>query len=141
MVILSGNCAIVKPSELSMHSSLLLEKLWPKYFDSNQIALINGGVKETQDLLKQRFDYIFYTGSTAIAKIIMEAAAKNLTPVTLECGGKSPVYIDASADLNITAKRLIWGRFVNTGQTCVAPDYVLCTKEIQVFYYFYLVFF
>jgi acyl-CoA reductase-like NAD-dependent aldehyde dehydrogenase len=83
LVILSGNCAIVKPSELSMHSSLLLEKLWPKYFDSNQIALINGGVKETQDLLKQRFDYIFYTGSTAIAKIIMEAAAKNLTPVTL----------------------------------------------------------
>jgi aldehyde dehydrogenase (NAD+) len=115
-----------------MHSSLLLEKLWPKYFDTNQIALINGGVKETQDLLKQRFDYIFYTGGTSIAKIIMEAAAKNLTPVTLECGGKSPVYIDKSADLNITAKRLIWGRFVNVGQTCVAPDYVLTTKEIQV---------
>lgn len=93
---------------------------------------MNGGVQETINLLKERFDYIMYTGSTAIGKSIMEAAAKYMTPVTLECGGKSPVYIDSSADLNITAKRIVWGRFCNAGQTCIAPDYILCTKEIQV---------
>ena len=90
----SGNCVIVKPSELSSKSAQLLEKLWPKYFDSKFVALVNGGVNETTDLLKQRFDYIFYTGNTTVGKIIMKAAAEHMTPVTLECGGKSPVYID-----------------------------------------------
>ena len=89
-------------------------------------------MSETIELLKCRFDTIIYTGSSAIGKSIMEAASKHMTPVTLECGGKSPVYIDSSADLNATAKRISWGRFSNAGQTCIAPDYVLCTKEVQV---------
>lgn len=129
--IASGNCVLVKPSELSSHSSELLEKLWPKYFDSSSVALINGGVKETTELLKMKFDYIFYTGNTAVGKIIMKAASEYLTPVTLECGGKSPCYIDESADLNLAARRIIWGKMANAGQTCVAPDYILCTKEIR----------
>lgn len=134
--IAAGCCAVLKPSELSAHSSALLENLWPKYFDRNFINIINGGVKETTELLQQRFDFIFYTGNTAIGKVIMEAASKyifencisnkffnkqhisrHLTPVCLECGGKSPVYIDSTADLETTAKRLLWGRFVNAGQT------------------------
>lgn len=126
-----GNCALVKPSELSQNSAQLLEKLWPKYFDSASIALINGGVEETTAMLKMRFDYIFYTGSTAVGKIIMKAASEYLTPVTLECGGKSPTYVDTSADLNLAAKRILWGKLANAGQTCIAPDYILCTKETQ----------
>ena len=128
----SGNCAIVKPSELSPNSAKLLEKLWPKYFDPNFVALVNGGVEETTELLKQRFDHIFYTGSTAVGKIVMKAAANFMTPVTLECGGKSPVYVHDSANLDIAAKRIVWGRFCNAGQTCVAPDYILCSKSVQV---------
>lgn len=127
----SGNCAIVKPSELTEHTAKLMADLWPKYFDESQIALVNGAVKETTDLLNQRFDHIFYTGSTQVGKIVYQAAAKHMTPCTLECGGKSPVFVDTSADLNITAKRIMWGRMTNCGQTCVAPDYVLCTKEVQ----------
>lgn len=126
-----GNCALVKPSELSQSSAQLLEKLWPKYFDSASIALINGGVEETTAMLTNRFDYIFYTGSTAVGKIIMKAASEYLTPVTLECGGKSPTYVDTSADLNLAAKRILWGKLANAGQTCIAPDYILCTKETQ----------
>jgi len=126
-----GNCALVKPSELSVNSAALLEKLWPKYFDESFIALANGGIAETTELLKQRFDYIFYTGSTAVGKIIMQAASQHLTPVTLECGGKSPTYVDETADLNLAAKRILWGKLANAGQTCIAPDYVLCTKETQ----------
>lgn len=104
-----GNCCLVKPSELSANVASLLEKLWQKYFDSKFIALVNGGINETTELLKQRFDYIFYTGNTVVGKIIATAAAKYMTPVTLECGGKSPTYIDESADLGVTAKRLLWG--------------------------------
>lgn len=106
-----GNCAIVKPSELSPNSAALLEKLWPKYFDTSFIALVNGGITETTKLLSIRFDYIFYTGSTAVGKIIMKAASEFLTPVTLECGGKSPTYVDASADLDLVAKRILWGKW------------------------------
>jgi len=127
----SGNCAIIKPSELSKHTAKLLEELFPKYFLPNYIRIINGGIDETTALLKQRFDYIFYTGSTAVGKLIMRAASEYLTPVTLECGGKSPTFIDDSADMELAAKRLMWGKFVNVGQTCIAPDYVLCTKETQ----------
>ena len=93
---------------------------------------MNGDVEATKKLLEERFDYIFYTGNTVVGKIIMQAAAKHMTPVALECGGKSPVYVDPSANVEITAKRLAWGRFANTGQTCIAPDYILCTKEVQV---------
>lgn len=129
--IAAGNTAVCKPSELSVHTSELLEKLFPKYLDNECIKIVNGGIPETTALLKQKFDYIFYTGNTFVGKIIMEAASKHLTPVTLECGGKSPVYIDSSANLEVTANRLLWGRLTNAGQTCVAPDYVLCTKETQ----------
>lgn len=129
--IAAGNCSICKPSDLSPNSSELLETLFPKYFDKNFIRCVNGGIPETTDLLAQKFDYIFYTGSTMIGKIVMQAAAKHMTPVTLECGGKSPVYVDASADFEVTANRICWGRFANAGQTCVAPDYILCTKEAQ----------
>jgi aldehyde dehydrogenase (NAD+) len=128
----SGNCALVKPSELSPHSAKLLEKLWPKYFDSNYVALVNGGVAETTDLLNQRFDHIFYTGNSTVGKIVMKAAANFMTPVTLECGGKSPVFIHETANMEVTAKRIAWGKFANAGQTCVAPDYILCSKKVQV---------
>ena len=156
----SGNCAIVKPSELAPKSAELLEKLWPKYFDSKTIALVNGGVDKTTELLSNRFDHIFYTGNTQVGKIIMQAASKvrhtinvlfvlrqiksygkkqqnvqfkkYLTPVTLECGGKSPVYIDENVDLNVVAKRITWGKFANAGQTCVAPDYILCSEQTRV---------
>lgn len=134
----SGNVCVVKPSELSPNSAKLLEKLWPKYFDSNFVALVNGGVEETTELLKQRFDHIFYTGNTAVGKIIMRAASNFMTPVVLECGGKSPCYIHESADLNVSVKRIVWGKFANAGQTCVAPDYVICSKETQVIVQNYL---
>lgn len=129
--IASGNCALVKPSELSENTCQLLEKLWPKYFNSSYIALVNGGIPETTELLSIKFDYIFYTGNTAVGKIIMKAASEYLTPVTLECGGKSPCYVDSSADLNLAARRILWGKLANAGQTCVAPDYILCTKETE----------
>lgn len=90
-----------------------------------------GGVSETTELLKNRFDYIFYTGSGRVGQIVYEAAAKHLTPVTLELGGKSPVYLDDSVDIPKATRRILWGKFVNTGQTCIAPDYVLCTKEVE----------
>jgi len=129
--IAAGNCSICKPSDLSPNSSELLEKLFPKYFDQKYIKCVNGGIPETTDLLAQKFDYIFYTGSTMVGKIVMQAAAKHMTPLTLECGGKSPVYVDESADIEVTANRVCWGRFANAGQTCVAPDYILCTKQVQ----------
>jgi acyl-CoA reductase-like NAD-dependent aldehyde dehydrogenase len=90
-----------------------------------------GGVAETTELLKNRFDYIFYTGSGRVGQIVHQAAAKHLTPCTLELGGKSPVYLDNSVDITKATKRILWGKFVNAGQTCIAPDYVLCTKDVQ----------
>ena len=90
-----------------------------------------GGVPETTELLKHKFDYIFYTGSGRVGQIVYEAATKHLTPVTLELGGKSPVYLDNTVDLPTAARRILWGKFVNAGQTCIAPDYILCTKEVQ----------
>ncbi|XP_060814269.1 aldehyde dehydrogenase, dimeric NADP-preferring isoform X2 [Bombus pascuorum] len=129
--IAAGNCVILKPSEISSATSKILAKIIPKYLDQECIHVVLGGVPETTELLKQRFDYIFYTGSTTVGKIIRDAANKFLTPVTLELGGKSPVYIDNTADLEISVKRILWGKCVNAGQTCIAPDYVLCTEEIQ----------
>ncbi|XP_015118065.1 fatty aldehyde dehydrogenase isoform X1 [Diachasma alloeum] len=129
--IAAGNCAILKPSEISPATSKLLATIIPKYLDTECYHVVTGGVPETTELLKQKFDYILYTGSTTVGKIVREAANKHLTPVTLELGGKSPVYIDNTADLTIATKRILWGKFVNVGQTCIAPDYVLCTKEVQ----------
>jgi aldehyde dehydrogenase (NAD+) len=124
-VIAAGNCAVIKPSELAPTVSSLLAKLVPQYLDNKAVSIIEGGVSETTDLLTLPFDHIMYTGNGQVARIVMAAAAKNLTPVTLELGGKSPVYIDESADLKITAQRIAWGKWMNAGQTCIAPDYIL----------------
>ncbi|XP_060805416.1 aldehyde dehydrogenase family 3 member B2 [Amyelois transitella] len=129
--IAAGNAVIVKPSELSVACAKFVVDMVPKYLDNDAVIVIEGGPEETSQLLKEKFDYIFYTGGTNVGKIVYEAATKYLTPVTLELGGKSPVYIDNTVDIVVTAKRLLWGKFINAGQTCIAPDYVLCTKEIQ----------
>ncbi|XP_031728313.1 aldehyde dehydrogenase family 3 member A2a isoform X3 [Anarrhichthys ocellatus] len=129
--IAAGNAAVVKPSELSEHSSLLLRALLPRYLDKDLYPVVTGGVSETQELLKQRFDHVFYTGSSTVGKLVMEAAARHLTPVTLELGGKSPCYIDKDCDIRIACRRITWGKFVNCGQTCIAPDFILCEPCIQ----------
>ncbi|TRY77366.1 hypothetical protein TCAL_06953 [Tigriopus californicus] len=127
----AGNSAILKPSELSPHTARALEQLIPKYLDNESIKVINGGIPETTSLLKQRFDYVFYTGSTQVGRIIRQSTNQFLTPCTLELGGKSPIYVDSTVDIKTTAKRLLWGKIVNVGQTCIAPDYLLCSKDIE----------
>lgn len=129
--IAAGNCVILKPSEMAPKVAAVLEELIPRYLDPECIKVVNGGVPETQALLAERFDIIFYTGNTAVAKIVMGAAAKYVTPVILELGGKSPAFIDEGVDLNATTRRLVWGKFCNSGQTCIAPDYVMCTPATQ----------
>uniref|UniRef100_A0AAY4DGR0 Aldehyde dehydrogenase n=1 Tax=Denticeps clupeoides TaxID=299321 RepID=A0AAY4DGR0_9TELE len=129
--IAAGNGAVVKPSELSSHSSDLLKELLPQYLDKEMYQVVTGGIPESQELLRQRFDHIFYTGNSIVGKIVMEAAARHLTPVTLELGGKSPCYIDKNCDLSVACRRITWGKFVNCGQTCIAPDYILCEPGIQ----------
>jgi len=125
----AGNAAILKPSELTPHTSALIAELVPRYLDRKAVAVVEGGVPETSALLKLRFDHIFYTGGAAVGKIVMQAAAEHLTPVTLELGGKSPAIIDRDADLKSAARRLVWGKTLNAGQTCVAPDYVLISAD------------
>lgn len=129
--IAAGNCVIIKPSEVAPVSAKLLARLVPEYLDKECYQVFLGGVPETTELLKNRFDYIFFTGSTAVGKIVHQAAAKFLTPTTLELGGKSPVYIDKSADIDIVARRVMWGKCFNAGQSCIAPDYLLCSKDLQ----------
>ncbi len=129
--IAGGNCAVLKPSEVSSATSALIAKIVPRYFDTSAIRVLEGGVPETTKVLEQRFDHIFYTGNGRVARIVMAAAAKHLTPVTLELGGKSPTYVDRSADLDVTARRIMWGKLYNAGQTCVAPDYVLAHADIH----------
>uniref|UniRef100_A0A8C2XC77 Aldehyde dehydrogenase n=1 Tax=Cyclopterus lumpus TaxID=8103 RepID=A0A8C2XC77_CYCLU len=129
--IAAGNAAVVKPSELSEHSSLLLRALLPRYLDKDLYPVVTGGVSETQELLRLRFDHVFYTGSSTVGKLVMAAAARHLTPVTLELGGKSPCYIDKDCDIRIACRRITWGKFVNCGQTCIAPDFILCEPCIQ----------
>ncbi|GLH02321.1 Probable methylmalonate-semialdehyde dehydrogenase [acylating], mitochondrial [Gryllus bimaculatus] len=114
-----------------LQTAKVLADLIPKYLDKECYHVVLGGVPETTELLKERFDYIFYTGSTAVGKIVRAAANEYLTPVTLELGGKSPVFIDDTVDMEIATRRILWGKCVNAGQTCVAPDYILCTKEVQ----------
>lgn len=126
----AGNCAVLKPSELAPKTSNLIAELVPKYLDNNAVIVIEGAVDETTQLLNEKFDHIMYTGNGAVARIVMKAASNYLTPVTLELGGKSPVYIDDSANLSITAQRLAWGKWLNAGQTCIAPDYILTTKAL-----------
>ncbi|MBQ6820378.1 MAG: aldehyde dehydrogenase [Clostridium sp.] len=129
----AGNCAIIKPSENSVNTSLLIEKLINENFPDNYIQVVNPlGSKETINyLLDLKFDYIFFTGSVSVGKIIMERASKNLIPVTLELGGKSPCIIDKTANIPLAAKRIVWGKFLNAGQTCVAPDYILVEESVK----------
>ncbi len=127
----AGNCVIGKPSELAPATSATLARLVPRYLDTTTVAIVEGGVAETQALLAQRLDHIFFTGSTRVGRLVMEAAAKHLTPVTLELGGKSPTLVDADADLEVTARRIAWGKYLNAGQSCVAPDYVLVARGVQ----------
>lgn len=123
--IAAGNCAVIKPSELSPASSAAIAEAVPKYLDRDCFVVAEGGVPETTELLNQRFDKIFYTGGGVVGRIIMAAAAKHLTPVTLELGGKSPCIVDAKVNLGVAARRIAFGKFLNAGQTCVAPDYIL----------------
>ncbi|XP_008306736.1 fatty aldehyde dehydrogenase-like [Cynoglossus semilaevis] len=129
--IAAGNAAVVKPSELSEYSSLLLRALLSRYLDKELYPVVTGGVAETQDLLRLRFDHVFFTGGSTTGKLVMEAAAQHLTPVTLELGGKSPCYIDKDCEIRVACRRITWGKFVNCGQTCIAPDYILCEPSIQ----------
>jgi len=129
--IAAGNAVVMKPSEVSASTSALLGELVPKYLDPSAIAIVEGGVPETTDLLEQRFDHIFYTGNGTVGRVVMAAAVKNLTPVTLELGGKSPVIVDSSANLKVSAHRIAWGKWLNAGQTCVAPDYVLVEEKVR----------
>ena len=124
-VIASGNTAVVKPSELAPETEKVISDIIRDAFDENYVASVCGGVDLITKLLSQRFDYIFFTGSVRVGKIVMEAASKNLTPITLELGGKSPVFVDENFDVRLAAKRIAWGKFLNNGQTCIAPDYVL----------------
>jgi aldehyde dehydrogenase (NAD+) len=127
----AGNTVVLKPSELPAETSSVMAKLINSAFDPDIFKVVEGGVPETTELLEQNFDKIFFTGSTKVGKIVYEAAAKNLTPVTLELGGKSPAFITEDCNLKITAKRLVWAKFLNAGQTCIAPDYVMVDKEIE----------
>ncbi len=127
----AGNCAIIKPSELTANTSAVIAKIIRENFDEAYIAVVEGGVETTQQILAQRFDTIFFTGSTNVGRIVMKAAAEHLTPVTLELGGKSPAIVAEDADLDLSARRIVWGKFLNAGQTCVAPDYLLVHEDVK----------
>lgn len=129
--IAAGNAVVMKPSEVSGATSKLLAELCPRYLDTSAVALVEGGVPETTTLLEQTWDHIFYTGNGSVGRIVMAAAARNLTPVTLELGGKSPVIIDETANLRVAARRVAWGKWLNAGQTCIAPDYVLVNESVR----------
>jgi aldehyde dehydrogenase (NAD+) len=132
--IAAGNRVVIKPSEMTPHCSQVIADVVAKVFTEEEVQVVLGGVEETTQLLKEPFDYIFFTGSTAVGKVVMRAAAEHLTPVTLELGGKSPCLIDSSANLEIAAKRIAWGKWMNAGQTCVAPDYVLIPKDKEAIF-------
>ena len=127
----AGNCCVLKPSAYSPATSAVMKKMIADVFPEEYVTVIEGGREENQNLLSQKFDYIFFTGGVQVGKMVMEKAAANLTPVTLELGGKSPCIIDKSANLKLTAKRLAFGKYLNCGQTCVAPDYVLVHEAVK----------
>lgn len=127
--IAAGNCAILKPSEVAPHTSRVLADIIQKYFASEYIAVVEGGIETSQQLLAEKLDHIFFTGSTAVGRMVMHAAAEHLTPVTLELGGKSPCIVDSDINIEYTARRITWGKFINAGQTCIAPDYLLVDKR------------
>lgn len=130
-VIAAGNCAILKPSEISPNVSDVVTEMIKERFNENYIRCVQGGIETNTSLINANFDYIFFTGSVAVGKIVMEAAAKNLTPVTLELGGKSPVIVHKDASIKSAAQKIIWGKTVNAGQTCVAPDYIIVHEEVK----------
>jgi len=129
--IAAGNCAVIKPSELNPETSRLIAQLVPKYLDKDCFEVVEGAIDETTVLLEQQFDHIVYTGNGRVARVVMEAAAKHLTPVTLELGGKSPCIVMADANLDVAAHRIAWGKWSNAGQTCTAPDYVLVHRDVE----------
>lgn len=128
----AGNCAVVKPSEMTPQTSMVVQEILEEVFPPDYVKVIQGEKEVTSQLLDERFDYIFFTGSTKVGQIVYEKASKHLTPVTLELGGKSPVIIDDTANLKVAAERIAFGKFMNAGQTCVAPDYILIDNEIKV---------
>lgn len=129
--IAAGNTAVIKPSELTPNVSALIGDILNELFSPSYIAVVEGGVSTSQALMEQSFDYIFFTGSVPVGKIVMEAAAKHLTPVTLELGGKSPTIVHEDANIKLAAKRIVFGKFMNAGQTCIAPDYLLVHRKVK----------
>jgi aldehyde dehydrogenase (NAD+) len=129
--IAAGNTILLKPSEISSHTAQVISELVHEYFDPEYFAVVQGGIEETSHILNQRFDHIFFTGSPGVGRIVMEKASKYLTPVILELGGKSPCIIDETANLKLAAKRIIFGKATNAGQTCIAPDYLLINNKIK----------
>jgi len=127
----AGNTAVLKPSEVTPTVAALIEELVPQYFDDRIVSVVTGAVDETTALLEERFDHIFYTGNGKVGRIVMRAAAEHLTPVTLELGGKSPAIVAADANIEVAARRIAWAKFLNAGQTCVAPDYVLVEESVE----------
>lgn len=128
----AGNSVTLKPSELTPKTSELIAEIVRKTFDPNHVEVDLGGTEVAQKLLKHRWDYIFFTGSVAVGKVVAKAAAENLTPATLELGGKNPCIIDETANLALAAKRIVWGKFINAGQTCIAPDYIVIQNRMKV---------
>ncbi len=127
----AGNCVTLKPSELSVHTTAIMDKIIKETFDERYVACVQGAIPETTALLNEHWDFIFFTGSTAVGKIVYQAAAKHLTPVVLELGGKSPCIVDKDVALDVAAKRIAWGKLLNNGQTCIAPDYLLVHEDIK----------
>ncbi|HHW61883.1 MAG TPA: aldehyde dehydrogenase [Syntrophomonadaceae bacterium] len=127
----AGNCTVLKPSEFSPHTSAVIRDMISENFDRSYIAVMEGGIATSQELLAQKFDYIFFTGNPRVGRIVMQAAAKNLIPVTLELGGKSPCIVDDKVNLDLAARRIVWGKYLNAGQTCVAPDYLLVHYAVK----------
>ncbi|TDM26698.1 aldehyde dehydrogenase [Macrococcoides caseolyticum] len=128
----AGNCAVVKPSEMTPQTSMVVQEILEEVFPPDYVKVVQGEKEVTSQLLDERFDYIFFTGSTKVGQIVYEKASKHLTPVTLELGGKSPVIIDDTSNLKVAAERIAFGKFMNAGQTCVAPDYILIDNEIKM---------
>ncbi|HEX3583806.1 MAG TPA: aldehyde dehydrogenase family protein [Thermoanaerobaculia bacterium] len=127
----AGNCVMLKPSEMTPHASACMKRILGELFDENEVAVIEGDASVSEALLRKKFDHIFFTGSPRVGRIVMKMAAEHLTPVTLELGGKSPVIVDRSANLDEAAKKVAWGKFFNSGQICIAPDYLLVDESIR----------
>lgn len=127
----AGNCAVLKPSSYSVHTSEMIKEMIQEVFPSSYVTAVTGGREENEALLNEKFDYISFTGSPKVGKSVMERAARHLTPVSLELGGKSPCIVDETADLRTAARRIVWGKFLNAGQTCMAPDYVLVQHSVK----------